>query len=145
MKIGFLTEEGWWIHVEYVDIQEGSRHLFDRKRYAAKSANLLPKAAANKRSTASARAFLSRNGRTQSPPSVALGGGLAPPSNPGPSSPRLSLHRHPFFSTRIPVELGSGDSLMPLHYAIASSLLKSMVSSKVGCWGCLSEGFATPL
>ncbi|KAL6960614.1 hypothetical protein U1Q18_038379 [Sarracenia purpurea var. burkii] len=97
------------------------------------------------RSTASARAFLSRNGRTQSAPSVASGGGLASPSNHVPSSPRLSLHRNPFFSTRIPVELGSGDSLIPLHSATASSLLKSMLSSKVGCWGCLSEGFATPL
>lgn len=41
---------------------------------------------------------------------------------------------------RLPVELGCGDSLMPLHSATASALLNSMLSSKVGQWGCLSEG-----
>ncbi|XP_042026614.1 protein NUCLEAR FUSION DEFECTIVE 6, mitochondrial-like [Salvia splendens] len=53
----------------------------------------------------------------------------------------------PFFSStsRLPVELGCGESLMPLHSATASALLKSMLSSKVGRWGYLSEGFATPL
>ncbi|XP_042029289.1 protein NUCLEAR FUSION DEFECTIVE 6, mitochondrial-like [Salvia splendens] len=59
-------------------------------------------------------------------------------------SPRPS---RPFFSStsRLPVELGCGESLMPLHSATASALLNSMLSSKVGRWGYLSEGFATPL
>lgn len=41
---------------------------------------------------------------------------------------------------RLPVELGCGESLMPLHSATASALLTSMLSSKVGRWGVLSEG-----
>ncbi|KAG5527269.1 hypothetical protein RHGRI_028235 [Rhododendron griersonianum] len=84
------------------------------------------------RSTAAVRASLSRTGKTQSPPSVSSGtsnvGGLAP-SNPAPSS-RLSRPRRHFSSTRLPVELGCGDSLMPLHSATASALLNSMLSSK---------------
>ncbi|KAF5954125.1 hypothetical protein HYC85_006981 [Camellia sinensis] len=42
--------------------------------------------------------------------------------------------------SRLVVELGCGESLMPLHSATASSLLNSVLSSKVGQWGCLSEG-----
>ncbi|KAL6497529.1 hypothetical protein OROHE_027158 [Orobanche hederae] len=34
---------------------------------------------------------------------------------------------------------------MPLHSVTASALLRSMLSSKVGQWSVLSEGFATPL
>lgn len=41
---------------------------------------------------------------------------------------------------RLPVELACGESLMPLHSVTASALLKSMLSSKVGHWGFLSEG-----
>ncbi|XP_047955698.1 protein NUCLEAR FUSION DEFECTIVE 6, mitochondrial-like [Salvia hispanica] len=61
--------------------------------------------------------------------------------------PRPSPRPRPFFSStsRLPVELGCGESLMPLHSATASALLNSMLSSKVGRWGYLSEGFATPL
>ncbi|CAL5408260.1 unnamed protein product [Camellia sinensis] len=88
------------------------------------------------RSTSSAKAFLSCKSRTQSPPVPSNLGGLAPSSN----SARVSRHHHSFFSTRLPVELGCGESLMPLHSATASSLLNSMLSSKVGQWGCLSEG-----
>ncbi|KAL7213662.1 hypothetical protein ACSBR2_016232 [Camellia fascicularis] len=91
------------------------------------------------RSSSSAKAFLSRKSRTQSPSNL---GGLAPSSNSAPPS-RVSRRRHCFFSTRLPVELGCGESLMPLHSATASSLLISVLSSKVGQWGCLSEGDAS--
>ncbi|CAL5368135.1 unnamed protein product [Camellia sinensis] len=87
------------------------------------------------RSTSSAKAFLSRKSRTQSPPVPSNLGGLAPSS----ISARVFRHHHSFFSTRLPVELGCGESLMPLHSATASSLLNSMLSSTVGQWGCLSE------
>ncbi|KAA8530247.1 hypothetical protein F0562_004956 [Nyssa sinensis] len=99
------------------------------------------------RSTESARTLLSGSRRMKSSPSVASGssklGGLAPTQ----STPAFSLSRqkHPFFSSRLPVELGCAASLMPLHSITASALLKSMLSSKVGQWSCLSEGFATPL
>ncbi|XP_028089943.1 uncharacterized protein LOC114290269 isoform X1 [Camellia sinensis] len=86
------------------------------------------------RSTSSAKAFLSRKSRTQSPPVPSNLGGLAPSS----ISARVSRHHHSFFSTRLPVELGCGESLMPLHSATASSLLNCMLSSTVGQWGCLS-------
>ncbi|KAL7135789.1 hypothetical protein ABFS83_11G122200 [Erythranthe nasuta] len=90
-----------------------------------------------RRSTSSAKTLLSR---VQSQPSAASGpsklNGFAA------TAPR----RRPFFSSRLPVELGcGGESLMPLHSATASALLNSMLSSKVGQWGSLSEGFATPL
>ncbi|KAM7509122.1 hypothetical protein LguiA_019575 [Lonicera macranthoides] len=93
----------------------------------------------------SARSFLnSTPRRTLSPPSVASRpsrlGGLAP------TMPNPAPRRQPFFSSsRLPVELGGAVSLMPLHSVTASALLKSLLASKVGQWGCLSEGFATPL
>ncbi|KAG8384819.1 hypothetical protein BUALT_Bualt04G0158000 [Buddleja alternifolia] len=75
---------------------------------------------------------------SQSSPSVASGqsklNGVAP------AATRPSPRHRPFFSSRLPVELGCGESLMPLHSVTASALLNSMLSSKVGQWGCLSEG-----
>ncbi|KAF5949049.1 hypothetical protein HYC85_015006 [Camellia sinensis] len=89
------------------------------------------------RSTSSAKAFLSRKSRTQLPSNL---GGLVPSSNSAPPS-RVSRRLHSFFSTsRLPMELGCGESLIPLHSATASSLLNSMLSTKVGQWGYLSEG-----
>ncbi|XP_059670165.1 protein NUCLEAR FUSION DEFECTIVE 6, mitochondrial-like [Cornus florida] len=93
------------------------------------------------RSTETVRALLSRSQRAQSTPFNLSG--LAP-TKPTPSS-RLSGQNHSFFFSRLPVELGCAESLMPLHSATASALLTSMLSSKVGQWGTLSEGFATPL
>ncbi|PIA62026.1 hypothetical protein AQUCO_00200189v1 [Aquilegia coerulea] len=61
-----------------------------------------------------------------------------------PKSIRLSRHKLSFLS-RLPKELGAVQSLMPLHSATASALLTSMLSSKVGTWGWLSEEYATPL
>ncbi|KAG8366866.1 hypothetical protein BUALT_Bualt16G0012500 [Buddleja alternifolia] len=45
-----------------------------------------------------------------------------------------------FSSSRLPVELGCGESLMPLHSVTASALLNSKLSSKIGHWSFLSEG-----
>eukprot|EP00268_Persea_americana_P040506 TRINITY_DN40242_c0_g1_i3.p1 TRINITY_DN40242_c0_g1~~TRINITY_DN40242_c0_g1_i3.p1 ORF type:complete len:105 (-),score=25.36 TRINITY_DN40242_c0_g1_i3:451-765(-) len=68
---------------------------------------------------------------------------MAGSSSPTPSSARFSRHRLPFIS-RLPVELGCAQSLMPLHSVTASALLTSKLF-KSGSWGWLSEGFATPL
>ncbi|KAG9140710.1 hypothetical protein Leryth_006897 [Lithospermum erythrorhizon] len=90
------------------------------------------------KSTSAAKSFLSR---TVSPPCAASSlGGAASSISP----PRISPHRT-FFLSRLPVELGCGESLIPLHSVTASALLNSLLSSNVGQWGCLSEGFATPL
>ncbi|KAL9226331.1 hypothetical protein vseg_002158 [Gypsophila vaccaria] len=57
-----------------------------------------------------------------------------------PKSPSfLSPHRL-FSSTRIPVELGCAQSLMPLHSVTASALLTSLLSLHAQSWGALSEG-----
>ncbi|PIN00024.1 hypothetical protein CDL12_27473 [Handroanthus impetiginosus] len=92
------------------------------------------------RSSNSARTLLFRG---QSSHSIAAApsklGGVAP------TIPRVSPRHRPLLSSRLPVELGCGESLMPLHSVTASALLNSMLSSKVGQWGFLSEGFATPL
>ncbi|EYU34711.1 hypothetical protein ABFS82_11G128100 [Erythranthe guttata] len=91
-----------------------------------------------RRSTSSAKTLLSR---IQSQPSAAPG-----PSKLNGFAATAPRRRPPFSSSRLPVELGcAGESLMPLHSATASALLNSMLSSKVGQWGSLSEGFATPL
>ncbi|XP_057528774.1 protein NUCLEAR FUSION DEFECTIVE 6, mitochondrial [Amaranthus tricolor] len=58
--------------------------------------------------------------------------------------PRFSL-QNLFTSSRIPVELGCAESLMPLHTVTASALFTSLLSLHSQSWGCLSEGFATPL
>ncbi|XP_024024027.1 protein NUCLEAR FUSION DEFECTIVE 6, chloroplastic/mitochondrial [Morus notabilis] len=59
------------------------------------------------------------------------------------SASRFSLHK--LNSSRLPVELASLQSLMPLHSVTASALFTSMLSLHNNKWGCLSEGFATPL
>ncbi|XP_010533147.1 PREDICTED: uncharacterized protein LOC104808972 [Tarenaya hassleriana] len=59
------------------------------------------------------------------------------------ASSRFSLRR--FTSSRVPVELGGVLSVMPLHSVTASALFTSLLSLSNQNWGCLSEGFATPL
>ncbi|CAI9111055.1 OLC1v1011189C1 [Oldenlandia corymbosa var. corymbosa] len=86
----------------------------------------------------SAKAFTSPATRLAS---VASGssklGGLAP-SMPS-STSRLARRQRLFSNSRLPLALGCGQSLIPLHSVTASALLKSMLSSEVGQWSCLSE------
>ncbi|XP_015571704.1 protein NONRESPONDING TO OXYLIPINS 2, mitochondrial [Ricinus communis] len=58
-----------------------------------------------------------------------------------PSSPtrRLSL------LSRLPVELSSVGSMLPLHSAIASSRLVSSLSSESESWGLVPQGISMPL
>ncbi|XWS22590.1 hypothetical protein CRYUN_Cryun29cG0049500 [Craigia yunnanensis] len=59
------------------------------------------------------------------------------------SASRFSLRN--ITSSRLPVELGGAVTLMPLHSTTASALFTSLLSLHNQSWGCLSEGFATPL
>ncbi|KAL0450656.1 UNVERIFIED_CONTAM: hypothetical protein Slati_1622000 [Sesamum latifolium] len=86
------------------------------------------------RSSNTARTLLFRG---QSSHSVAAGPSKL--SGLTPTIPRPSPRHRSFLSSRLPVELGCGESLMPLHSVTASALLNSMLSSKVGQWGFLSE------
>ncbi|CAK9312341.1 unnamed protein product [Citrullus colocynthis] len=65
------------------------------------------------------------------------------PSAKPPASSRFSVQKLTNF--RLPVELSSLQSLMPLHSVTASALFTSLLSLHNNSWGCLSEGFATPL
>ncbi|RVW46470.1 hypothetical protein CK203_010963 [Vitis vinifera] len=94
------------------------------------------------RSSSTTRAYLSRNQRPPTSPSVvsapsSLAGVASSQSTP---AARFSRLKYPSCSSRLPVELASTVSMMPLHSATASALLNSMLSSKVGSWGWLSEG-----
>ncbi|KAL0351002.1 UNVERIFIED_CONTAM: hypothetical protein Sradi_4249400 [Sesamum radiatum] len=88
------------------------------------------------RSSNTARTLLFRG---QSSHSVAAGPSKL--SGLTPTIPRPSPRHRSFLSLRLPVELGCGESLMPLHSVTASALLNSMLSSKVGQWGFLSEDY----
>ncbi|KAG6654524.1 protein NUCLEAR FUSION DEFECTIVE 6, mitochondrial [Carya illinoinensis] len=82
-------------------------------------------------SSASAKALLSRTSSPLAAKASKLTGGLA-------AQKRVL--------SRLPVELtGMQQSLMPLHSVTASALFTSLLSLHNHNWGCLSEGFATPL
>ncbi|KAI4377102.1 hypothetical protein MLD38_014788 [Melastoma candidum] len=46
---------------------------------------------------------------------------------------------------RLPVELSGAMSLMPLHTAIASSLLRSSLAVESWSWGLVPQGLSMPL
>ncbi|OVA07019.1 hypothetical protein BVC80_1117g8 [Macleaya cordata] len=48
-------------------------------------------------------------------------------------------------SPRIAAALASVESLMPLHSAIASCRLKSIIAVDSSCWSWMSQGLALPL
>ncbi|XP_057417818.1 protein NONRESPONDING TO OXYLIPINS 2, mitochondrial-like [Lotus japonicus] len=60
------------------------------------------------------------------------------------TKPSLSLRRVSLIS-RLPVELGSMESLMPLHSAVASSRLVSSLSIESLGWGLVPQGISMPL
>uniref|UniRef100_A0A2P2INA8 Uncharacterized protein MANES_13G030700 n=1 Tax=Rhizophora mucronata TaxID=61149 RepID=A0A2P2INA8_RHIMU len=94
------------------------------------------------RSSTKATATTART--TKASPLASKSGNLSgfSPSQPIPLS-RSSLQNLTF--SRLPVELGGALSLMPLHSVTASALFTSLLSLHNDNWGCLSEGFATPL
>ncbi|KAA8534960.1 hypothetical protein F0562_029963 [Nyssa sinensis] len=47
--------------------------------------------------------------------------------------------------SRLPVELSSLESMMPLHSAIASARLKSSLSIESQSWGLIPQGISQPL
>ncbi|XP_044490573.1 protein NONRESPONDING TO OXYLIPINS 2, mitochondrial-like [Mangifera indica] len=57
------------------------------------------------------------------------------------SSPSSSVPR----ASRVLSVLGSAESLMPLHSAIACARLKSSIAVDSTCWSWLSKGLAVPL
>ncbi|KAJ9562530.1 hypothetical protein OSB04_007690 [Centaurea solstitialis] len=81
------------------------------------------------------RSFLASTGKRQFQSNIA---GMSPESSKAFSS--ISGRRSPRFLSRLPVELGGMQSLMPLHSVTASALLNSMLSSEVGQWSSISEG-----
>ncbi|CAJ2647584.1 unnamed protein product [Trifolium pratense] len=59
---------------------------------------------------------------------------------------QASPHKRSFSYSSLPVQLaGAQVSLTPLHSVTASALFTSLLSLHNNNWGCLSEGFATPL
>ncbi|XP_043712383.1 protein NONRESPONDING TO OXYLIPINS 2, mitochondrial-like isoform X1 [Telopea speciosissima] len=48
-------------------------------------------------------------------------------------------------ASRMVMALGSVESLMPLHSAIASTRLVSIIAVDSSCWSWLSQGLALPL
>ncbi|KAE9613963.1 hypothetical protein Lalb_Chr05g0222981 [Lupinus albus] len=59
--------------------------------------------------------------------------------NPSPSTSRVSP------TSRLPVELGSLGSMMPLHSAVASSRLVSSLSIQSMGWALVPQGISMPL
>ncbi|XP_047337636.1 uncharacterized protein LOC124941369 [Impatiens glandulifera] len=60
------------------------------------------------------------------------------------SQSSASLRRIPR-SSRIPVELSCLMTMLPLHSAIASARLQSMLSLESQCWGLVPQGISMPL
>ncbi|XP_004289683.1 PREDICTED: uncharacterized protein LOC101301730 isoform X4 [Fragaria vesca subsp. vesca] len=65
--------------------------------------------------------------------------------NPKPmSSPFASSTKPMSSATRFVSVLGSLESMMPLHSAVASARLKSNIAFDSTCWSCLSQDVAVP-
>ncbi|XP_042496184.1 protein NUCLEAR FUSION DEFECTIVE 6, mitochondrial-like [Macadamia integrifolia] len=99
-----------------------------------------------RRSLISSPTFATRilNGCKSSSSSFVSGASKVGGFTPASSTSRVSRRKLSLFS-RLPMELGCAQSLMPLHSVTASALLTSMLSLNGENWGCLSEGFASTL
>ncbi|XAR59540.1 hypothetical protein NMG60_11015411 [Bertholletia excelsa] len=69
---------------------------------------------------------------------------LTPKSTP-PSPFSSSRKTVPSAALRIASVLGSVESMMPLHSALASARLRSSIGVDSTCWSMLSQGLAMPL
>ncbi|XP_010427806.1 PREDICTED: protein NUCLEAR FUSION DEFECTIVE 6, chloroplastic/mitochondrial isoform X1 [Camelina sativa] len=98
-------------------------------------------------SSSSAKILFGRSSAASSSSKIGKSAGIAfgnGSSSSSSSSSRPSLRRLTF-SSRVPVELSAGVSLVPLHSVTASALLTSLLSLSNQNWSCLSEGFASTL
>ncbi|CAH2066560.1 unnamed protein product [Thlaspi arvense] len=93
-------------------------------------------------SSSSGRILFSRSSAASSASKIGKSAGIDFASGSSASS-RSSLRR--LTSSRIPVELSAGISLIPLHSVTASSLLTSLLSLSNQSWGCLSEALFVSL
>ncbi|KAJ4807767.1 envelope glycoprotein [Rhynchospora pubera] len=71
-------------------------------------------------------------------------GAAPPPPLPKAKSSSLPRVSSPFLRRSVVSALGSVESLMPLHSAIASARLRSFIASDSSYWSCLSQDFALP-
>ncbi|XP_074571917.1 protein NUCLEAR FUSION DEFECTIVE 6, mitochondrial-like [Curcuma longa] len=88
------------------------------------------------------RAFASRCVASHSLP---LSASSRPIPSPATAFAGLSRRKLRFGISRLPIELGCAQSLMPFHSATATALLTSMLSARSGSWTWLSEEFARTL
>ncbi|CAN6996889.1 unnamed protein product [Brassica oleracea var. botrytis] len=91
----------------------------------------------------SGKALIGRSTAASSGPNVGKSAGFSFANGPSSTSSRSPLGR--LTSSRVPVELSAGVSLIPLHSVTASALLTSLLSLSNQTWGCLSEGILTYL
>ncbi|KAF8046612.1 hypothetical protein N665_3588s0004 [Sinapis alba] len=61
------------------------------------------------------------------------------------SAPFASVSQSIPRASRVLSALGSVETMIPLHSAVASARLRSSIAADSSCWSMLSEGFATPL
>ncbi|CAM8945081.1 unnamed protein product [Rhodiola kirilowii] len=60
-------------------------------------------------------------------------------------SPFSSSTRSVLGASRVVSAIGSVESMMPLHSAIANARLKSIIAVDSSCWSWMSQGLALPL
>ncbi|XP_011093601.1 protein NUCLEAR FUSION DEFECTIVE 6, chloroplastic/mitochondrial [Sesamum indicum] len=61
------------------------------------------------------------------------------------SASQSAVNRRLSLISRLPVELSSLETMMPLHSAIASARLQSSLSLESQAWGLVPQGISMPL